>query len=379
MKNSKYLLFLLMMLLNMFFCLSAYAGEEVNNIPDWLKRTDIYLRYDSDSKPQYAIETIQPIYQSTDKIYTYFYQARLNHRESIGTTSNLGFGYRKLMEDRKSLFGLNTFYDYAHKNDHSRWGLGLEYFTGNTEFRVNNYKGISGDREIASTVNSKTYEKVLSGYDYEIGASLVNAPWLSLYAKGFYYDYKHANDAKGYKLRANMQLTPSLAMEFGYWDDNKTSGEKYLSFAYTLTPSSKPALSESKKWNNLKQANLEDKLLQKVNRENEVRVEAHTVASLPVPPPAGSHTVTFSIHFQGSCPNVTPSLTAYPSAVGAPDILLDPHLVPGSDVGGNATYGPIVLPAGDYEIRTTGTYERSSMIFTIDSDDNNKMVTLIEN
>jgi len=252
--------------------------------PDWLKRTDISVEFQNDFKPVYSIETVQPI-SEVGKV-TNFTQFRLGNDlgSDEGDTINLGFGRRYLSNDKTSLIGVNTFYDYSTKWGHARVGGGLEYFKGLNEYRANVYHAVSGEKEI--DVVNDIFEKALSGYDYEAGTSFKSAPWAKVFLEGFHWDYTYASDINGYKVRTELQVTRQLNLEMGYVHENGnvdiTNGSgSYAKLMYTLGDSGKPAMFETGKkvFRSGDVVTVEDKRLQKVERENEIKVETYQKVS----------------------------------------------------------------------------------------------------
>lgn len=239
---------------------------------DWMKRTDIQFSFRENWKPLYAIETIQPLNQT--ELATVFTQFRLANTSDIGTTANLGFGYRKMNQAKTNMYGINTFYDYGFKEGHARVGGGLEYFNGFSEFRANVYHAVSGEKEVDRT--NHIFEKALSGYDAEFGYTLPKAQWARLYLQGFSWDYKHADDVNGYRVATEMQLTPRLGLEVGYIDEQRKSGEGYAKLMYNLADKD-IALFGGKKEATVSTTvpTVENKRLDKVRRENDIRVERY--------------------------------------------------------------------------------------------------------
>lgn len=239
---------------------------------DWMKRTDIQFSFRENWKPLYAIETIQPLNET--ELSTVFTQFRIANTSDIGATANLGFGYRKMNTEKTSMYGVNAFYDYGFKEGHARVGGGLEYFTGFTEFRTNVYHAVSGEKEVDRT--NHIFEKALSGYDAEIGYTLPKAQWAKLYLQGFCWDYKHADDATGYRVASEIQLTPRIGLEVGYIDENHKSGEGYAKLMYNLADKD-IALFGGKKGAEVSTTTptVENKRLDKVRRENDIRVERY--------------------------------------------------------------------------------------------------------
>lgn len=247
----------------------ALHGDDAK---DWMKRTDIQFSFRENWKPVYAIETVQPLHET--ELATVFTQFRIANTSDIGTTANIGFGYRKMNAAKTNMYGVNTFYDRGFKEGHARIGGGLEYFNGFTEFRANAYHAVSGEKEVDRT--NHIFEKALSGYDAEIGYTLPKAQWAKFYLQGFYWDYKHADDATGYRIASEVQLTPQIGLEVGYIDENRKSGEAYAKVMYNLA-NKDIALFGGKKDAVVSPAapTVENKRLDKVRRENDIRVERY--------------------------------------------------------------------------------------------------------
>lgn len=257
---------------------SSAVNESISQIlygddaKDWMKRTDIQFSFRENWKPVYAIETIQPLNET--ELSTVFTQFRIANTSDIGTTANLGFGYRKMNATKTTMYGINTFYDYGFKEGHARLGGGLEYFNGFTELRTNLYHAVSGEKEIDRT--NHIFEKALSGYDAEIGYTLPKAQWAKFYLQGFRWDYKHAEDTKGYRLATEIQLTPQIGLEVGYIDESRNSGEGYAKLMYNLAKKDIALFSGKHNAEVPTDAPIvEHKRLDKVRRENDIRVERY--------------------------------------------------------------------------------------------------------
>ena len=89
------------------FCCGYLFSQET---PEWLKRVEFSFQYESDKKPTFYFQTVQSIYQSLDKIDTFFYQPRISLCGG-DLTYSVGVGYRKLLSENL-LLGINIFGDY---------------------------------------------------------------------------------------------------------------------------------------------------------------------------------------------------------------------------------------------------------------------------
>jgi hypothetical protein len=251
--------------------ISYYLQNDKQQGPAWLKTTDISLSFTEDDKPLFSLETIQPFSQTTKNNALLFWQGRYSYQSDTDATANLGIGWRKLSEDKTSLIGFNAFYDYGFQHDLSRVGVGAEYFNNLAEYRANFYFPTSSDRHTGDS----NYIRAVQGLDYEIGSALTKAPWLGFYASGFYYNNKYNDDEKGYKLRSTLQVSPRLSLEMGYTNSNLEKGHLYGAIQYQLADKLGPSLFGDSPKN--KQPNdISYKLLQKVQRENEIKTESFT-------------------------------------------------------------------------------------------------------
>jgi len=245
--------------------------------PAWLKTTDFQINFSENSSPVYSIETIQPLGKLTVQGKQWFWQGRYEN-QSESATGNIGLGWRKLAEDKSSLIGFNVFYDYGFQYNLERLGVGAEYFSKLAEYRANWYYPLSNDR--LTMVNYQTngilysYIRAVEGLDFEVGTSFVHASWLKIFAGGYYWNNKHQDDEKGYRLRSTMQLTPQMNMEVGYTNSN-LSHSLYGNMKYQLAFGGG---SEPKKGKQIKVNgnDLRGKLLQKVVRENDIKTETYT-------------------------------------------------------------------------------------------------------
>jgi len=217
--------------------LSYYLQTVKGKGPWWLKTTDIQLSLIQDDSPVYSLETIQPLGGVNRNGSLWFWQGRYANQGDDNNTANLGLGWRKLSDDHKSLIGFNTFYDYGFQYNLARVGLGAEYFNRQAEYRFNWYLPVSGDRLTGVGYLDSgilySYIRAVEGCDFELGTALPDAPWWKVYAGGYYWDNKYNSDEAGYRLRSAMQLTPRVALELGYARSNLTS-DAYGKVTYNI-------------------------------------------------------------------------------------------------------------------------------------------------
>ncbi len=144
-----------------------------------------------------------------------FSQARFaTATNAEGSTTNLGLGIRHRPND-VSMLGANAFWDYRmtdYSDAHSRLGLGGEYLWKDFELRNNWYIAITDEKDV--TIKGTTYkERVVDGWDVELGYRLPNNPELAFFVRGFNWDYKHTQDNSGLEGSVSWQATPHVGLE----------------------------------------------------------------------------------------------------------------------------------------------------------------------
>lgn len=215
----------------------APAGLKADtNLPEWLRRTDISVEGMNGSHPTWSVETVQPLYQTPGSLRdTTFFQGRWGRRNSDDTI-NLGLGYRRLLEDKSWLLGINAFYDMTTKHDHKRFGVGAEAIGRYVTFRTNYYDATSGEKVVSVANGITVTEKALDGYDYEVDAPLPYLPWLRLSANA--YRWKSATtglpNVKGDKFSLKANLTRHFHLELGRQDDNYRAADNFVMLTFNL-------------------------------------------------------------------------------------------------------------------------------------------------
>lgn len=200
--------------------------EPIFEVPDWLKRTNFAISAGTGEKPQYFLETIQPLLGTQNKDIVFFNQLRISEKSSR-PTYNLGLGLRKIFKE-KYLLGVNSFYDYQDLHKHSRGGVGFEAISDRgLEARVNTYIAISGRRLVGEDTANEYYEKVANGVDWEFGAPLPYMPFLKVYGGGNWYNFEHFNNKLGWKARIEYTPIKYSRLDFIVLHDNKTRDIDY--------------------------------------------------------------------------------------------------------------------------------------------------------
>ena len=206
---------------------NSSANSSIQSIP-FLAQTSVNISGGTESDTSFSINSLIKLGELAkddegDIKTLAFSQARFaTATNADGSTTNLGLGIRHRPDDI-SMVGANAFLDYRmtdYSDAHSRLGLGGEYFWKDFEFRNNWYMSITDEKDV--TVKGISYkERVVPGWDLEVGYRLPNNPELAFFVRGFNWDYKNTQDNSGLEGSVSWQATPHLGLEA--WISNELS------------------------------------------------------------------------------------------------------------------------------------------------------------
>lgn len=256
--------------------INAVAMSNVSNAmygakgKPWMRRTTLSFQFQEGWKPLYSAETIQPLghYDTTSRD-VWFTQQRISRASDTGTTLNVGVGYRRISKDDRRLYGAHLFYDHRFLNRHDRLSAGLEYMSGESEFRFNWYGSASDERVLDA--NLHTLERVSNGYTLEYGKTFKNARWARVYVEGYHWNQDRQADKNGLRIGSEMQLTPRVSVDMGYNKPEHSSGGAYGKITFRLAGA--PMAWYGGKHRLEQSATVRDKMLNLVRRTNTVFVE----------------------------------------------------------------------------------------------------------
>ena len=207
---------------------NAKANGEIQKIP-FFAQTSLNISGGTESDTSFSLNSLMKLGELAkdeegDIKTLAFSQARfITATNADGSTFNLGLGIRNRPND-VSMVGANAFWDYRmtnYSNAHSRLGLGGEYFWKDFEFRNNWYMSISDEKDV--TVKGTSYkERVVPGWDVELGYRLPNNPELAFFVRGFNWDYKYTHNNTGVEGAVSWQATQYVGLEA--WVSNEISG-----------------------------------------------------------------------------------------------------------------------------------------------------------
>lgn len=249
--------------------------------PAWLKRTEVTGGLQHGGKPDFSILTVQPLYQSAGQRDTVFVQASQLRYALFGdyrNTTNLGFGYRRLLLDDTLLLGGNTFYDREWTYGHQRIGFGAEAMWHMLEFRANDYTALTHDRSVATD----TVERAMNGWDSELRSKIPYLPWASIGLQRYVWTGDYSS-VKGWAYTVDMDLTPNVTMQVGSRtaalpgvnDGTSAGANVFASISFHFGDSGRPTASRELVADAAFDTtrDLRTHTLDKVQRENRIMVE----------------------------------------------------------------------------------------------------------
>lgn len=256
--------------------INAVAMSNVSNAmygakgKPWMRRTTLSFQFQEGWKPLYSVETIQPLGHYDEKSRdVWFTQQRISRASDIGTTLNVGVGYRRISKDDRRLYGAHLFYDHRFLRHHDRLSGGLEYMSGESEFRFNWYGSASDERVL--DVNLHTLERVANGYTLEYGKTFKNARWARVYVEGYHWNQERQTDKNGLRVGSELQLTPRVSVDMGYNKPEHNSGGAYGKITFRLAGS--PVAWYGGKHSVEGAMSVRSKMLSLVRRHNTIWVE----------------------------------------------------------------------------------------------------------
>ena len=256
--------------------INAVAMSNVSNAmygakgKPWMRRTTLSFQFQEGWKPLYSVETVQPLGHYDDKSRdVWFTQQRISRASDIGTTLNVGVGYRRISKDDRRLYGAHLFYDHRFLRHHDRLSGGLEYMSGESEFRFNWYGSASDERVLDA--NLHTLERVANGYTIEYGKTFKNARWARVYVEGYHWNQERQADKNGLRVGSELQLTPRVSIDMGYNKPEHNSGGAYGKITFRLAGS--PVAWYGGKHSVEGAMSVRSKMLSLVRRHNTIWVE----------------------------------------------------------------------------------------------------------
>ncbi|UCB56450.1 MAG: inverse autotransporter beta domain-containing protein [Candidatus Omnitrophota bacterium] len=228
------ILILLLLGLILFYNSGAIGeeGTNRNELPEWLKRIYYGLKIETDRKPFFYFETIQPLWRFKKDDAVIFTQPHITIKDRTGYYS-LGLGYRRLLGLNRAILGFNVFFDYQ-EGRHHQIGLGAESLGDDLEARINYYLGTSHEKQIEETDTYFKYAEVVDGLDAEVGIRLPHLSWAKFFAGGYYYGADYTDDLQGWKARLELKPLRHLTLDIGVRNDNSSDERWFMEMQWRI-------------------------------------------------------------------------------------------------------------------------------------------------
>lgn len=197
--------------------------------PDWIKRVETRGATAPDGKINMTAASVQPLYQDakkTDTVFTQINVASSAQTDAPTGTSNVGLGYRKLIE-RDLMVGVNGFYDRD-------WGQTLDRTGADAELR---WRAFNMAVNYYAAQNDSEAKRALNGYDIAVGTPVPYLPWAqTTFARSdLYTDEKTVSET--YSAAMKLDLVKYLQLEAGVRGDGTNPEAGVVKLNFNLLPS----------------------------------------------------------------------------------------------------------------------------------------------
>ena len=235
--------------------------------------TEASVQINEDDEPDFEILAFRDL--SADEKSNLFTQFSF-HTQEINDEgryiTNLGIGYRALNEDKTTMLGINTFYDYEFEG-HARGSIGVEAKASILDFTANSYHKLTN----MQVVNG-TEEQVLTGHEINLASQIPYMPWSKINWQNYKWNNeKQSENTRGNKLSLEMLFSPSLQFDAtgDFSDIDSVSDEFNYKLTYFYPPKENSKTMQDGFISNLafEKENVEHKLKEKVRRSNNMVVE----------------------------------------------------------------------------------------------------------
>ncbi len=271
---------------------NSAANSEIQKIP-FFAQTTVNISGGTESDTSFSLNSLMKLGElakddQSDIKTLAFSQARFaTATNAEGSTTNLGLGIRHRPND-VSIVGANAFWDYRmtdYSDAHSRLGLGGEYFWKDFELRNNWYMAITDEKDV--NIKDVSYkERVVDGWDVELGYRLPNNPQLAFFVRGFNWDYKYRSDNSGLEGSVSWQATPHLGLEAYVSNEvpaasttvnTSLPGTDETFFGLRMNITGSPVIFAKKDY----KKNMITQMTQPVKREYDVLLERYAIPTSP--------------------------------------------------------------------------------------------------
>jgi hypothetical protein len=229
--------------------------------------TEVSIQLRENYKPDFSILGVRELKKLEDgNFFTQFSLISTEANNDERYVGNLGFGTRRLNDDKTLMSGLNVFVD-VDSEENLRSSIGGELRNSVLDLSANFYKKLG---------NGAVDEKVLDGYDIELSSQIPYLHWANIFYNTYKWDGAEREDLEGSKIGTDMLLTPTLALEAAYDDKDKKGleDEWYAKIAFVHPPRTGATAQDgvsNQIWK--KEKDMSDEMIAKVKRNNKIMIE----------------------------------------------------------------------------------------------------------
>ena len=266
----------------------AEEGTILPNAPGWLSRTDFQATFKERHKDIWELITIQPLWQPKQTQHTFFFQGRYGHQNHDNVLTG-GVGYRYRTDNGHHIFGINSFYDHTTSQHHARYTVGGEYFNHWITMRANLFERITDKRYKKIGPDSFRREGALSGWNVSADVPMPYMPWIRAVVSYSKWRLFAISDVHCWQAHGDFDVHDNLQLRIGGTTKNgdnrarmflkvnillgRNPENDYVSTRHFITDSF---------WND---RNLEDHMLDKVQRGEKMLLERELAYYQDMPPP----------------------------------------------------------------------------------------------
>lgn len=253
--------------------LALDESEQVlrNIAAPYVKRLELETGYE-DGEFTWQALTVVPLWKDDAEQNHLFTQLSWNRTVDDGDTYNAGMAWRRLNEEKTLVYGVNAFVDHGAKMNHNRASVGADAQTSQLGISTNYYWPLSDWKSL----DVYEEERAASGWDLELQGRIPDLPSWQASLKGYQWSANEKGEAGNvYGYDAAVQWTPINIMEVeaGIRDEQESDPDIHATvrLVYRFGDSIGFATDRPQRL-----ASVEERVYDKVRRENKIRTERRT-------------------------------------------------------------------------------------------------------
>ena len=187
--------------------ISERTSNFISNLIPGEGDTEFSVDFREGASPDYSILAVREIIPMDDgKFFTQFSLFNNEKNKDERITGNLGFGMRKLSNDKTWLIGFNNFYDQDIGEGHSRTSFGVEARSAVLDFHLNRYLALG---------HGLDGEKVLDGWDTQFSSQVPYYHWAKVFLNSYKWEGEDRTDIEGLKYGSEKTQKNSICQSAG--------------------------------------------------------------------------------------------------------------------------------------------------------------------